>query len=90
VGKIISAKKDRTIFTKAEKWAKPYQKLKQNHRHHFNKGYSKKKQENECEERLKINRNMKINNTVKRNMNMKKNINKCDLGRECGNVSKEE
>jgi hypothetical protein len=51
---------------------------------------ARKKQENECEGRLKINRNMKINKTVKRNMNMKKNINECDLGRECGNVYKEE
>jgi hypothetical protein len=90
VGKTTSEKKDGTIITKAEKWAQSDQRLTHNHRHHFNKGYSKKKQENECEGRVKINRNRKIRKTVKSNMNMKKNINECDLGRECGNVCKEE
>jgi hypothetical protein len=82
VGKIVSEKKEGIVITKAERWAKSYQKLKRNHQHHFNKGYNKKKN-------AKVNMKMNAKFHLKTNMNMTKRINECDLEHECGDVCKE-
>jgi hypothetical protein len=82
VGKIVSEKKDGTIITKAEKWAKSIQKLNRNSRHHFNQGHDKKKNR-------KVNMKRKAKLHLKMNRNTKENMSECDFGHENSDVCKE-
>jgi hypothetical protein len=74
MGKIISEKRDGTAIPKFEGWAKSSQKVKQNHRHHFNEGHIKEKN---TTMNMKMSMKMKMTTTMnaKNKMTMKKKIN---------------
>jgi hypothetical protein len=83
MGKTVSEEKDGTDITKCERWEKPSQKVKQNHRHHFNEGHTNKKNTTmnmkkfiEANTNLYMNMNMqvKMKITMKENMKIKMNV----------------
>jgi hypothetical protein len=93
--KSISEKKDGTIVTKAEKWAKSSQKAKHSDQHHFSAGRSN---QNNTKMNMKIKVNVKSNmkTNVERTVNMNtkvtmnKNMNEYDFGHECHDACEEE
>jgi hypothetical protein len=90
MGKGISEKKNTAAIIKTETWAKASQKVKQNHRHHFDEGHPHKKNttmnmKKSIEANTKLNMNMDVKMkmqmqiTIKMNMkitmNVKRNMN---------------
>jgi hypothetical protein len=65
MGKTNSEKKDDTAITKNETWAKASQKVKQNHRHHFNEAHTNKKNRT-----MNMKRSIEANTKLNMNMNM--------------------